>query len=160
MKTLHSRPTTAQAKARALPHCPAPVSVVMRSIPKKASDMREKIRQLEREVAGLAVTGMLDELMERYADLPGVVSHLERMREDIVENVGLFLPSAENAPGPPQQAGADDAVHRPTRNMTGNTREVRHVNPWNYPVPVHTYEEYEDEFRDVMKASGLPIEKE
>jgi lon-related putative ATP-dependent protease len=81
---------------------------VMRSIPKKASDMREKIRQLEREVAGLAVTGMLDELMERYADLPGVVSHLERMREDIVENVGLFLPSADGPPGP-QQPGADGA---------------------------------------------------
>jgi lon-related putative ATP-dependent protease len=81
---------------------------VMRSIPKKASDMREKIRQLEREVAGLAVTGMLDELMERYADLPGVVSHLERMREDIVENVGLFLPSADGPPGP-HQPGADGA---------------------------------------------------
>ena len=80
---------------------------VMRSIPKKASDMREKIRQLEREVAGLAVTGMLDELLGRYADLPGVVAHLERMREDIVDNVGLFLPSAESPHGPMQQGGGD-----------------------------------------------------
>jgi len=48
----------------------------------------------------------------------------------------------------------------PTRNMPGNTRAVRHVNPWNYPVKVHTYEEYEDEFREKMIEAGLPVEKE
>ncbi|TAN42269.1 MAG: menaquinol oxidoreductase [Nitrospirae bacterium] len=48
----------------------------------------------------------------------------------------------------------------PTRNMPANSREVRHVNPWNYPVHVHTYEEYENDFRDKMKKAGLPVEKE
>ena len=47
----------------------------------------------------------------------------------------------------------------PTRNMTGNTRQVRHVNPWNYPVKVHTYEEYEDDFREKMVEAGLPVDK-
>ncbi len=47
----------------------------------------------------------------------------------------------------------------PTRNMTGNTREVRHVNPWNYPVKVHTYEAYEDDFREKMIEAGLPVDK-
>ena len=48
----------------------------------------------------------------------------------------------------------------PTRNLANNNRTVRHVNPWNGPVKVHTYEEYEDEFRDKMKAAGLPVDKE
>lgn len=48
----------------------------------------------------------------------------------------------------------------PTRNMVNNNRTVRHVNPWSYPVKVHTYEEYEDEFRDKMKGVGIPVEKE
>ncbi len=48
----------------------------------------------------------------------------------------------------------------PTRNLANNNRAVRHVNPWDYPVPVHTYEEYEDEFRDKMIGAGLPVEKE
>lgn len=48
----------------------------------------------------------------------------------------------------------------PTRNMTGNSRAVRHINPWNYPVKVHTYDEYEDEFREKMIEAGLPVEKE
>jgi nitrate reductase gamma subunit len=48
----------------------------------------------------------------------------------------------------------------PTRNLANNSRMKRHVNPWNYPVPVHTYAEYEDEFRDKMKAADLPVEKD
>jgi nitrate reductase gamma subunit len=48
----------------------------------------------------------------------------------------------------------------PTRNLANNNRMVRHVNPWNYPVKVHTYEAYENEFRDIMKDAGIPVEKE
>ena len=48
----------------------------------------------------------------------------------------------------------------PTRNLANNSRMKRHINPWDHPVRVHTYEEYEDEFRDKMKAAGLPLEKE
>jgi nitrate reductase gamma subunit len=48
----------------------------------------------------------------------------------------------------------------PTRNLANNNRAEMHVNPWNYPVKVHTYEEYENDFREKMKAAGLPVEKE
>lgn len=47
----------------------------------------------------------------------------------------------------------------PTRNLANNNRMKRHVNPWNYPVKVHTYEEWEEEFHDKIKAAGLPLEK-
>jgi nitrate reductase gamma subunit len=48
----------------------------------------------------------------------------------------------------------------PTRNLANTNRMEMHVNPWNYPVKVHTYEEYEDEFREFMKDAGIPVEKE
>ncbi len=48
----------------------------------------------------------------------------------------------------------------PTRNLANDNRMNRHVNPWNAPVKVHTYEEYEDEFREKMKLAGLPVDKE
>lgn len=48
----------------------------------------------------------------------------------------------------------------PTRNMANNSRMVRHVNPWNYPVDVHSYEDYEADFREKMKKAGLPVETE
>jgi hypothetical protein len=48
----------------------------------------------------------------------------------------------------------------PTRNLPADTRATRHVNPWNYPVHVHTYEEYEDDFREKMVDAGLPVDKQ
>jgi nitrate reductase gamma subunit len=48
----------------------------------------------------------------------------------------------------------------PTRNLSNNSRMIRHINPWNYPVHLHTYEEYENDFREKMKDAGIPVEKE
>lgn len=48
----------------------------------------------------------------------------------------------------------------PTRNLSNNSRMKRHINPWNPPVKVHTYEEWEDEFRELIKGAGIPLEKE
>jgi len=48
----------------------------------------------------------------------------------------------------------------PTRNLANSNRRLRYINPWDYPVKVHTYAEYEDELRDKMKAAGVPVEKD
>jgi nitrate reductase gamma subunit len=47
----------------------------------------------------------------------------------------------------------------PTRNLANSNRRVRHVNPWDYPVKVHSYDDYEDELRDKMKGAGVPVER-
>jgi nitrate reductase gamma subunit len=47
----------------------------------------------------------------------------------------------------------------PTRNLANTNRMKRHVNPWNPDVEVHTYEEWEEEFRDKMVAAGIPTER-
>jgi nitrate reductase gamma subunit len=46
----------------------------------------------------------------------------------------------------------------PTRNLANNNRAKRHINPWNYPVKTHTYAEWEQEFRDKLKAAEIPLE--
>ena len=48
----------------------------------------------------------------------------------------------------------------PTRNLANNNRAVRHVNPWDYPVKTHPYVDYENEWREKMKAAGVPVDKE
>ena len=48
----------------------------------------------------------------------------------------------------------------PTRNLANNNRAIRHINPWNPPVKIHTYEEWEEEFKDKIKAAGIPLDKE
>ena len=47
----------------------------------------------------------------------------------------------------------------PTRNMANDNRAHRHINPWNYPVDVHTYEDWEEEYKDKLIAAGLPLDK-
>lgn len=46
----------------------------------------------------------------------------------------------------------------PTRNLANDNRAKRHVSPWRDEVKVHTYEEWEEEFRDKLVAAGLPVE--
>jgi len=49
----------------------------------------------------------------------------------------------------------------PTRNLANNSRAKRHINPWNpTDLDIHTYEHWEDEFREKMKAVGLPTDKD
>ncbi len=48
----------------------------------------------------------------------------------------------------------------PTRNLANSNRAKRHVNPWNPQVNVHTYAEWEDEFRDKLVAAGYSLDKE
>lgn len=47
----------------------------------------------------------------------------------------------------------------PTRNQVNNSREVRHINPWNPVVEFHSYAAYEDDFRDKMVRFGIPVER-
>jgi len=48
----------------------------------------------------------------------------------------------------------------PTRNQANNSRAIRHLNPWNAPVKVHSYEAYEDEYRAEMIQAGIPVERD
>ncbi|MHC4607095.1 MAG: sulfate reduction electron transfer complex DsrMKJOP subunit DsrM [Planctomycetota bacterium] len=48
----------------------------------------------------------------------------------------------------------------PTRNLANNNRAERHINPWNPEVKPRTYEEWEEEFQDKMKAANIPLDKE
>ena len=47
----------------------------------------------------------------------------------------------------------------PTRNLANNSRAVHYENPWNPKVPPHSYEAYEDDFREPMAEAGLPLDK-
>ncbi len=48
----------------------------------------------------------------------------------------------------------------PTRNLPNNNRMVQHINPWNPEVDVHTYEQWEEEFKDKLEAAEIPLDKD
>lgn len=120
-------------------------------------------------IMGIAITG----IMMRYftkTDIVGVkelTMGLVTFHPSIPESVGglfyvhLFFVSILLAYFPVSKLMHLGGIFlSPTRNLVNNNRAVRHINPWNYPVPVHTYEEYEEEFREKMIEAGLPVEKE
>jgi nitrate reductase gamma subunit len=120
-------------------------------------------------ILGIAVTGVL----MRYFTKTDIVSvkilamGLISFKPTVAETIGpmffthLFLLSVLFAYFPLSKLVHMGGVFMsPTRNLANNSRMKRHVNPWNYPVHVHTYEEYENDFRAKMKDAGLPVEKE
>ncbi|MGE4273953.1 MAG: sulfate reduction electron transfer complex DsrMKJOP subunit DsrM [Desulfitobacterium sp.] len=118
---------------------------------------------------GIAGTGMLMRYIYRVdiATIKEFTVGLLTFTPHIPEGIGtifyvhLFLVSCLFAYFPLSKLMHMGGVFMsPTRNMKANNRMVRHINPWNYPVKVHTYEEYEDDFREKMIKAGIPVEKE
>jgi lon-related putative ATP-dependent protease len=73
-------------------------------------EAREKMKELDREVAMFAVGHFIDALRKEYADLPEVVDHLNAVQEDVIENVDEFrkmeeTPQIMGIPLPPSLTG-------------------------------------------------------
>jgi nitrate reductase gamma subunit len=120
-------------------------------------------------ITGIAISGILMRYFSKVSVTAAkeLAMGLVTFRPSVPEGIGgifyvhLFLVSILLAYFPfSKLMHLGGIFFSPTRNMTANTREIRHTNPWNYPVEVHTYQEYEEEFRDKMIEAGLPVEKE
>jgi lon-related putative ATP-dependent protease len=74
-------------------------------------EARDKMKDLDREVAMFAVGHYIDDLRQKYADLPEIVDHLNAVQEDVIDNVEEFrkteeAPQIMGIPLPPSLAGA------------------------------------------------------
>ncbi len=56
---------------------------------------RDRMKELDREVAMLAVGHRIEELQQKYADLESVVAYLQAIKDDVVESVDEFRSSGE-----------------------------------------------------------------
>ena len=114
----------------------------------------------------IATTGAL----MRYIvgiDVPSVkelIMGLVSFRPVMIEGIGLlfyihiFLASTLLAYFPfSKLMHAGGVFFSPTRGMANDNRAVHHENPWNYPVKFHTYDAFEEEFRDKMTEAGIPL---
>lgn len=85
------------------------VQKVMLEAPQWEREGRNKIRELNHEVAAFAVGHLIDELRRKYQALPEAVAYLEAMQQDVIENVDEFVTPSEPPLGallgmPPSQA--------------------------------------------------------
>jgi lon-related putative ATP-dependent protease len=60
-------------------------------------ETNEELQNLDREVALFAVGYLLNDLKERYEDLPQVLNYLKEVQEDILENIGQFRGGGEGS---------------------------------------------------------------
>ncbi len=70
----------------------------LRQLPQWGKQMRDKVRELNREVTRYAVEQTLDETKKHFADLPAVVRYLDAVRNDVIENADDFRKD-EETPG-------------------------------------------------------------
>jgi lon-related putative ATP-dependent protease len=69
------------------------VQRTLRQLPKLNRERRERLRDLMREVTGLAVGHLIEEVKKKYENLPNVVEYLEAVQADVIENPKDFAES-------------------------------------------------------------------
>ncbi len=62
----------------------------LQQFPKWRKESQEQLKQLNEEMAQVAVGQAIDDLRQRYADVPKVLEHLDAVRRDVVDNIEAF----------------------------------------------------------------------
>jgi len=68
---------------------------IVHQLPQWERQRRDELRQLNRETAKYAVDQLIEETKAAFKDALRVVQHIETVRADIVENVGMFIAKGE-----------------------------------------------------------------
>jgi len=63
---------------------------ILRQTPQWRNETREKIEQLNRKTATLAIDFLIDNIKERYHGLPQVASYFDEVQHEIIENIDDF----------------------------------------------------------------------
>jgi len=71
---------------------------IMRILRQEERNGREAVRQLDREVTTYAAKHLVDEVSERWSNVPEVVDYLQAVLADVVENADDFKRAEEEAP--------------------------------------------------------------
>ena len=72
---------------------------LVREVMRWRKERHERVKALNRDMVFLAVGHLVDDLKQRYADVAGVLSHLEALQQDVLDNADDFRKPAEAAPG-------------------------------------------------------------
>lgn len=68
-------------------------------VPRWEREYRSRLRELNDEIAKLVVTDVIDDLLEKYKELPNVIEYLQAVQQDVGEHLEDFLKEAEARPG-------------------------------------------------------------
>jgi lon-related putative ATP-dependent protease len=74
---------------------------VIRQVPQWVREGQAKVKELNQEIAAFAIGPLFDELREKYAQHPDVLTYLDAVRQDIIENNAAFVDSGEGTEAGP-----------------------------------------------------------
>lgn len=63
------------------------LQAILRQMPARKRKIRERLRELDKEIATYAIKDLFDEVREQFKDLDRVQDYLDKVQMDIVENV-------------------------------------------------------------------------
>ncbi len=90
---------------------------VVRQLPQWEKERRDEVRKLNRDTAKFAIGQFIDGAKAKFADVAKILAHLEAIRADLIENVGMFVVKSEGEEGPQLQADFDAPFERYTVNV-------------------------------------------
>ncbi len=77
------------------------IAETLKKLAKLDKELKEKLEEFDRQVARRTVEVHFRELLEKYRDYPHVVDYLQKMYDDIVRNVNIFLLPPDRVPQGP-----------------------------------------------------------
>lgn len=107
-----------ERRTRAMEDLQKELETRLAEVPKWEKAQRQEIRELNREATRLAVGHLIDEAKRPWKDWPQVLTYLESVRRDVVDNVRDFLavdqaaPEATAGQGPPRPSMEADPYRR------------------------------------------------
>jgi predicted ATP-dependent protease len=72
---------------------------IVRQLPQWEKERRDEVRKLNRETAMFAVSQIIDEAKAKFTDIARIVTHLDAVRGDLVDNVAMFIAKPEGEEG-------------------------------------------------------------
>lgn len=72
------------------------ISAILRKVPIWERETRNKLKQYNREVTQLTVEQYIDELREKYSELPYVLNFIKDVKNEIIEDVDAFRQKGES----------------------------------------------------------------
>ncbi|MGE5539667.1 MAG: Lon protease family protein [Gemmatimonas sp.] len=95
----HKLPEAEQERRRAeMNRLQEKLEEALRKVPQLEKQARDKIKELNREVANFAIGHIVDEIRSGHTDLPVIGAYLNEVRQDIIENVEEFLGTEPRGP--------------------------------------------------------------
>jgi len=76
---------------------------ILRKVPEHEREARDRIEELNEEMAAYALDDSINALRQKYSNLDNVLDFLDAVREDLIENVDVFVQAAQNGGQAQQQ---------------------------------------------------------